>query len=119
MYIKHLSECKEIVAGDHTRLRELLHPERDPAEIGYSLAIARLQPGSSSARHRLKQSEVYYVLKGTGRMHVGEESAAITQGDAVYIPAETAQWLENTGKEPIEFACIVDPAWRAEDETVL
>jgi mannose-6-phosphate isomerase-like protein (cupin superfamily) len=29
------------------------------------------------------------------------------------------QWLENTGKEEIEFLCIVDPAWRPEDEEVL
>jgi len=52
-------------------------------------------------------------------MHIGEESAQVTAGDAVYMPPASVQWLENTGKEEIEFLCIVDPAWRPEDEETL
>lgn len=119
MYIKRLAGCREIVAGDGTRLRELLHPERDPVGIRCSLAIARLEPGQSSAPHRLKSSEVYYVIGGVGMMHVDEETEAIGPGDAVSIPAGAIQWLENPGGEAVEFACIVDPAWRQEDEEIL
>ena len=119
MLIKRLKDCKEIAAGDRTRLRELLHPSRDAAEIGYSLAAARLAPGTRSQAHRLKTAEVYYIIRGGGVMHIGEEAADVAAGDAVYIPPESVQWLENTGKEEIEFICIVDPAWRPEDEAVL
>ncbi len=119
MLIKHLADCREIFAGDNTRLRELLHPERDPAKIGYSLAIARLEPGQLSLPHRLKQTEVYYIIKGAGTMHVGTEAAPVSAGDVVYIPSEATQWLENDGDGPVEFACIVEPPWRPEDETVL
>ncbi len=118
MYVKRFSECKEIPAGDHTRLRELLHPDRDPIEARYSLAIARLGPGEKSLAHRLKQSEVYYIIKGQGMMHVGRESARVKAGDAVYIPPDVVQRLENTGREVLEFACIVDPAWQPEGEEV-
>ena len=29
------------------------------------------------------------------------------------------QSLENTGSQDIEFLCLVDPAWKAEDERIL
>jgi len=119
MLIKRLKDCREITAGDRTRLRELLHPDRDATGMRYSLACAWLAPGERSLAHRLKTAEVYYLVRGSGVMHAGEESAEVTAGDAVYIPRGTVQWLENTGKEEIEFLCIVDPAWRPEDEEIL
>jgi mannose-6-phosphate isomerase-like protein (cupin superfamily) len=117
--IKRLSAAGEITARDGTRLRELLHPDRDRASIRYSLAIAWLDPGKSSLPHRLKTAEVYYVMRGSGRMHVGDEATEVQAGDAVYIPPDAVQHLENTGHETIEFACIVDPAWQARDEQIV
>jgi mannose-6-phosphate isomerase-like protein (cupin superfamily) len=114
--IKRLKDCAEITAGDRTRLRELLHPARDAVEIRYSLAVAWLAPGQRSQAHRLKTAEAYYLIRGSGVMHVGDEEAEVSAGDAVYIPPGSVQWLENTGKDEIEFVCIVDPAWRPEDE---
>jgi mannose-6-phosphate isomerase-like protein (cupin superfamily) len=117
--IKRLKDCREITAGDRTRLRELLHPDRDTAGIRYSLACAWLAPGARSRVHRLKTAEVYYLIRGTGMMHIGGETALVTAGDAVYIPPGSVQWFENPGKDEIEFLCVVDPAWRPEDEEVL
>ena len=119
MLIKKLNDCREIAAGDRTRLRELLHPDRDPAEISYSLACAWIAPGARSRAHRLKTAEVYYLVRGAGIMHIGEEAAEVATGDTVYIPPGSVQWFDNTGEEEIEFLCIVDPAWRPEDEEIL
>jgi mannose-6-phosphate isomerase-like protein (cupin superfamily) len=116
MYIKRLADCEEIIAGDRTHLRELLHPDRDPVSIRYSLAVARLAPGRSSTPHRLRTAEVYYIIKGTGEMHVGDDTADIHAGDAAYVPPGATQYIINRGEETVEFACIVDPAWRPEDE---
>ena len=118
MLIKKLKDCKEIKAGDRTRLRELLHPARDAVAIRYSLACAWLAPGARSRAHRLRTVEVYYLVRGTGTMHIGDEVARVEAGDAVYIPPGSVQWLENIGKDEIEFLCIVDPAWRPEDEEI-
>jgi len=119
MLIKKMKDCAEITAGDRTRLRELLHPDRDPARIRYSLAVAWLAPGARSRAHKLRTSEVYCLVRGTGVMHIGEETANVEAGDAVYIPPGSVQWLENNGQDEIEFLCIVDPAWRPEDEEIL
>lgn len=117
MLIRKLKHCREIIAGDKTRLRELLHPDRDYEFSGrYSLAQASLSAGERSQPHRLKSSEVYYIFQGKGRMHVGEESAEVSIGDAFEIPPNALQWIENSGDDDLRFICIVDPAWAAEDE---
>ncbi len=120
MLIRKLSQTHEIIAGDATRLRELLHPDRDyPFSGRYSLAFAMLPPGKCSNRHRLSSDEVYYILAGSGIMHINDESERVEAGDAIDIPPGSEQWVENTGNTDLHFLCIVDPAWRAEDETVL
>jgi mannose-6-phosphate isomerase-like protein (cupin superfamily) len=120
MRIRRLSECSEFIAGDLTCLRELLHPDREyPFDGRYSLAHAVVAPGGKSRRHCLKTDEVYYILSGRGQMHVDDESAEVGPGDALEIPPGAVQWIENIGPDELAFLCIVDPAWRAEDEEVL
>ena len=117
MLIRKLSQCPEIVAGDGTRLKELLHPHRDYPFAGrYSLAHAGLPAGQSSRPHRLVSSEAYYILEGQGQMHIDDESAEVSAGDALEIPPGAVQWIKNTGDCDLVFLCLVDPAWREEDE---
>jgi mannose-6-phosphate isomerase-like protein (cupin superfamily) len=118
MLIRQLANCAEFTAGDGTALRELLHPDKQPIDLRYSLAHAVLSPGQVSAPHSLTTSEVYYVLAGLGEMHIDGEVQTIRPGDAVYIPPQAKQFVRSCGEEPLVFLCIVDPAWRQEDETV-
>jgi len=119
MVVKHLLECPEFRAGDNTVLRELLHGAKGAFAFRYSLAHAVLPPACSSTPHRLKTSEAYYILAGTGCMHIDEEISVVHAHDAVYIPPGARQFIENIGKEALVFLCIVDPAWRKEDEEIL
>lgn len=117
MLVKHEKDCEEIIANDGCRLRELLHPERDSeAKISYSFAIAYVEPGKATYRHYLRQSEVYYIIEGIGNMHIGEETKEVQSGDAVYIPPEKEQWIENTGQNVLVFIALVSPPWRLEDD---
>jgi mannose-6-phosphate isomerase-like protein (cupin superfamily) len=118
MFIKDLKDCEEFIAGDNTVLRQLLHPDKADLDIRYSLAHAVVNPGKASQPHRLKTSEVYYILEGEGIMHINEESATVRAGQVIYIPPHAKQFIQNTGKLDLKFLCIVDPAWRAEDEEV-
>ncbi|NIN01255.1 MAG: cupin domain-containing protein [candidate division Zixibacteria bacterium] len=119
MLIRDSSSCNQIIAGDETILRELLHPDKAKVQIRYSLAHAAIKPGRSSLPHKLKTSEVYYILEGEGMMHVDDESAKVHCGQAIYIPPNSTQHIENAGSSDLKFLCIVDPAWRPEDEEVL
>ena len=118
MYIKKLKECPEFTAGDNSILRELLHAQKGDFKFGYSLAHAMVMPGANTRPHSLKTAEVYYILEGKGLMHIDGEEREVEEGDAVYIPPHAAQYIHNTGAIGLKFLCIVDPAWRAEDEEV-
>lgn len=118
MTVQSLHQCPEFTAGDHTLLRELLHPDKLDVDLRYSLAHARIAAGMTSTPHRLASSEVYYILSGHGRMGIDEETRDVLPGDMIYIPPGARQFIEACGDDELTFLCIVDPAWRVEDEMV-
>jgi mannose-6-phosphate isomerase-like protein (cupin superfamily) len=119
MLAKELAHVAPIHAADCSELRELIHPDRDPVSIHYSLAHAVVRPGHSSLMHRLTAVEVYYFLSGRGVIHVGNESVSVGPGSTVAVPARTQQLVENKGDGDLSFLCIVDPPWQEEDEEIL
>ncbi len=118
MQIKNLSTCPPFKAGDGCELRELANAATEPRAFRYSLAHARVAPGQKTLPHRLRSSEVYYILQGHGLMHIDQEASAVKPGDMVDIPPMASQWIENTTPDDLVFICIVDPGWRKEDEIV-
>ncbi|MBU4077459.1 MAG: cupin domain-containing protein [Euryarchaeota archaeon] len=58
-------------------------------------------------------------MEGEGIMHINEESSKVHPGAAIYIPPRSMQYINNTGKTDLIFLCIVDPAWRREDEEII
>ncbi|MFX1560035.1 MAG: cupin domain-containing protein [Promethearchaeota archaeon] len=122
MIVKRLKDLKEIVALDDTIIREILNPKHDtiPLHLGYSLAHATLPPKKTSLPHRFKTaSEVYYILKGEGVMHIDEETERVHPGDTIYIPPQTVQFIENIGKTNLEFLCTVYPEWEPDAEELV
>ncbi len=107
------------LAGDHTVLREIFHPVKHQLQLGYSLAHGTLAPGQRSKWHALASSEVYYFIAGQGRFMLDDEVIPVEAGTTLYVPPGGKQSLENDGSKEIEFLCLVDPAWRAEDEMLL
>ncbi len=119
MWIKDLKDCPEFIAGDSAVLREILNPPKEPLKLRYSLAWAKVLPGKITRLHQLKTSEVYYILEGRGEMHIDEEQQEVRPGQAIYIPPNSRQRIKNIGPSDLTFLCIVDPAWRQEDEGIL
>jgi mannose-6-phosphate isomerase-like protein (cupin superfamily) len=119
MFIRELEDCKQFIAGDKCELREILHPDKEDLALRYSLAHAVVKPGDTTWAHRLKTSEVYFILNGEGTMHINDTSAPVRPGSTIYIPPLAKQRITNSGKTDLEFICIVDPAWRKEDEEIL
>ena len=116
MFIKNLNDCEEFTANDGCRLRELLHPKNDPVTLPYSIAVARVEPGKQTYKHKLTQTEVYYIFSGTGCMHVEEETESVKPGDVVLVPPNATQWLENSGTTELNFMAIVNPPWTEQDD---
>ncbi|HCU90890.1 MAG TPA: cupin domain-containing protein [Gammaproteobacteria bacterium] len=116
MLIKSESRCPQFVANDGCKVRELMHPKNDGIDLAFSLAIAEVEPGNRTFRHRLSQTEVYYIVSGTGVVHIGNEQQRVTSGDAVLIGSSQVQWIENIGFDTLKFAALVSPPWRPESD---
>ena len=116
--VRPLTGHKRFVAGDLSILREILHPDKGREAISYSLAHAMVKPGVTTLKHRLKASEVYYILSGRGRMYINGQTMPVKPGDTVYIPPRAIQCITNTGRKDLLFICLVSPPWRARDEEI-
>ncbi len=122
MIIKKLSDLKEFAALDGTIIKEYLNPRHEEGDLvlGYSLAHASLPSGKSSLPHRFHEaSEVYYILKGRGIMHIDDETSEVTPGDMIYIPPKAVQYIECVGETALDFLCIVNPEWEPDAEELV
>lgn len=119
MFLKSFDDIPQFIAGDKTILKEILHPKNDSIPINYSIAHAIVEVGNASLPHTLKSSEVYYILEGTGLMHINGAQKSVKQGDVFYVPPMANQHIVNTGDKPLFFLCIVEPYWQEEEEEIL
>ena len=119
MLIVDMKTCREIISMDKAALREILSPLRENMDIRYSLAHAKVKPGEATLPHKIKSSEVYYIMSGDGEMYINDEVEVVRQGHVIYIPANSIQYIKNMGNSELIFLCIVDPPWKAENEELV
>jgi len=82
-----------------------------------SIARARVEPGVTTAWHRvIGTTERYVILDGAGRVEVeGLEPQAVTAGDVVIIPPGARQRIANTGAVDLVFLALCTPRFRPEN----
>ena len=100
MIVRRPDETARFVTSDLSRVVEVFHPDREalPEGMACSIAHARVAAGAATAPHTLATStEVYWVLSGRGRMHIGDETADIGPGEAVRRPDDLGEGLEQGG----------------------
>lgn len=86
----------------------------DPRVPDVSLARCRVPPGVTTELHSLSVDEIYVIRAGRGCMRVGDgRPFPVKPGDAVTIPAGTAQCITNAGCSDLVFDCICRPRFTA------
>ena len=116
MIIKKIENIEAFTGHEGTKIRQIFSPTDTNNSIRYSIAHCTINPGNSSKPHTMKTSEMYYIVQGNGIMHIGEEQKQVKQNETIFVPPMSKQFLENNGKIDLIALCIVDPAWRQEDE---
>ncbi len=118
MDIHNRDRVPSFTTKDGSEIRELL-AHRNSSIAQQSLAEARLPLGASTTPHyHVHTEEIYYILSGTGRMRIGDETADVGPGDAIAIPPGAEHEITNTGDQTLVFLCCCAPAYEHED-TVL
>jgi S-methyl-1-thioxylulose 5-phosphate methylthiotransferase len=67
-----------------------------------------IQPGGYSTLERHQHPHAVVVLRGRGRVTLGERSYAIAPYDCVYVAPGVTHQFRAVGDEPLGFLCTVD-----------
>ncbi len=130
IFSKDANDCPAFIANDGCLIKELVQPKNDQLDLPYSLAVATVEPSKQTYPHYLHQAELYYIVKGCGRLNISKSSLLsngkrdeneydqleLTAGGTALVPAGHEQWLENTGTCVLEFLVIVSPPWNEKDD---
>jgi mannose-6-phosphate isomerase-like protein (cupin superfamily) len=108
-------ESKEFFSNEKCHILELLN-NHDTAQP-FSIARARVEPGVTTAWHRLTDiTEYYYILEGEGFMEIGEEVGfEVKKNDIVRIEPNKAQRIKNISDEDLVFLAICNPPFTDEN----
>ena len=101
---------------------EFLTPERchilemsnSAADEALSIASARVEPGVTTAFHKVRETaERYVILAGEGRVELeGATPQSVSVGDVVLIPPGIEQRITNTGDSDLIFLALCTPRFR-------
>lgn len=86
----------------------------------FCMGYVTLEPnGGQVPWHNQQQEEVYFVIKGTGEICLGQERQTLCSGQVVYIPSGVYHQLTNKSDEPLIMVYCYGPAgdvahWRQE-----
>ena len=115
MEVRSIKTVNPYITKDGSEIFELFHPNNSTVE-NMSLAIARIESGKATIKHKhINSREIYYILKGKGRMHLESESTIVKEGNCIFIPPGSSHWIENTGNEELLILCASSPAYSHED----
>ena len=106
-------EVEEYYFKEGCYIAELLNREDHSA---LSIARARVAPGVSTRRHRLKGIEERYIIQsGEGIVRLeGHPPEQVQAGSVVYIPEGCEQSITNTGNEDLIFVALCTPRFVVE-----
>jgi mannose-6-phosphate isomerase-like protein (cupin superfamily) len=111
--IKKFDPADEFSTDERCFITELMNDASNPA---LSIARARVEPGVTTAWHKLiGTAERYLIVSGTGRMEIeGVDAQDVSKGDVVSIPPHSPQRITNTGSENLIFFAICTPRFTPE-----
>jgi mannose-6-phosphate isomerase-like protein (cupin superfamily) len=105
---------REFSTAERCFITELLNEESSP---DLSIARARVEPGVTTAWHKLiGTAERYVIASGSGRIEVeGLPARNVSAGDVILIPADALQRITGTGTEDLVFFAVCTPRFRPEN----
>jgi len=106
MSVKHMQdvESQVVKAGDGTTIQVLISSQEGP---NFALRRFVMEPDGGMPNHTNTVEHEQYVLRGSARIGIGEETFDVCAGDVVYIPQGVPHWYQNVGEENFEFLCII------------
>lgn len=74
----------------------------------FDTRILRIAPNKNNERHKHPHESIFYVINGTGSVHVNEAEVGIKPGDVVFVPRWAMHQSFNTGTEELLILALTD-----------
>ena len=105
--------AEEFFTSERCHILELSNSADDEA---LSIARARVEPGVTTAFHKvIDTAERYVILAGQGLVELeGQGPELVVVGDVVLIPPGVEQRIKNTGDADLIFLALCTPRFRQE-----
>ena len=106
--------AREFYTPERCYILELSNSSSDEA---LSIARARVEPGVTTAFHKVIDiAERYVILEGEGVVELeGQDAQSVGVGDIVLIPPGAEQRITNTGEIDLIFLALCTPRFRQEN----
>jgi mannose-6-phosphate isomerase-like protein (cupin superfamily) len=79
-----------------------------------SIHLHQIRAGLDSHRH-LHHSETVWIIRGAGRLTIGDEKHKVSAGTIITIPAGTSHSFYSLGKTPAVAISVFSPAFDGKD----
>ncbi len=86
----------------------LLGENADEADLNFVTRYFEVEPGGFSSLELHRHPHSVIVVRGRGRVVLGEESYELEPLDVVYVSPETVHQFRADAREPLGFLCMVD-----------
>ena len=94
------------------KLKVLLSPAIHEGLESIAAGLSILPEGGMSDDHEHEEGEMFYVVKGSGKIKCGEEEEGLSAGTAVWVGPWTSHQLINTGKSTLKILWVLSPPGR-------
>ncbi|MFC1960476.1 cupin domain-containing protein [Chloroflexota bacterium] len=119
VHIKAKSDCTPLVSAHGEVVYELLGHSAGGASQ-HSIAHIELPPGKASLKHyHPTAEESYFILSGTARMIIDEETVPLTPEQTIAITPGMVHQIFNDGPADLHFLAVCAPAWTPDNSVFL
>lgn len=114
MYKRNLKEISGFIAKDGSYVKEVINPRIFDVK-DYSIAFAIIK-GSTKMHYHKTSEEVYFVLKGRGKMFLDDKWFDIKEGDFIVIKPGIKHKVM---ADEIHIICYSHPSYKDDDTVCL
>ena len=68
-----------------------------------SIQITHIEANGFQSLHSHPEDQCYYILEGSGIMHIDDEENIVAAGNAVFIPGKSIHGIRNHGKVQLSY----------------
>ena len=81
----------------------LLIGESNSGSKEISIQTTDVEPKGMQFLHSHEQEQCYYIISGSGKMFIDDQTQEVKKGDAVFIPSNSTHGIENIGEEILTY----------------